>query len=71
MLRQVVFGAETKSILRIWVPLWGGFCGTWVTVFVGTTSDILTSVWRKRTYGGTSATIVTGTMSASHTRFRW
>ena len=59
------------SVLLIWVPLWGGFCGTRATVFAGTRNDMLTLVRRKRAYGGTSAINFTGTGSASHTRFRW
>ena len=66
-----VVDAETKSALPIWVPLWGGFCGTWATVFEGTRSDMLTSVRRKRGYGGTTSIVFTGTRSAMHTRFRW
>ena len=66
-----VVDAETKSALPIWVPLWGGFCGTWATVFEGTRSDMLTSVRRIGAYSSTSATNFTGTGRATHIRFRW
>ena len=47
------------------------YCGTWVTVFAGTGSDMLTSVRRIGAYSSTSATNFTGTGRATHIRFRW